>query len=642
MKILLCTVPASKEPEIRGAFPITPKMAIVTILNWMQKCGYNMEDCDFLDIDMIRLSTQDLKEYFKKTQPVVIGLSAVVSTSYLYVKEIAAIAREICPNVWIVMGGYLSASAAVVLRKTEVDVCVRGDGEIAFVEFVNYVEKYQRDWNFDALNKIKGLVYLDDKNQLCENGYGDSISDSEIPFPDYDVLQFGLKDRGSMFDHYFRNGPDPYWFAHDLRSYEKTRKPKIAVLWVTKGCVACCTFCQRESRKLHRFDIDKLEMHLKMLVERFNVGFIHIGDENFGADKAHTRKVASLMSKYNLLWIASGVRCTDVTLEDISFYKRAGCCGLKFGVESGSQKILNIMEKRFSKEQVKKAIGYCAQCGVYSPMAVMVGMPGETDDTAKETGIFLGELTALQGLPLTEVYDSTVFYAVALPGTPLYEYGQKIGVIGTSIDGQEKYLIDVSNKQPEKMDYLNVSGQPIRSVLFWDIMVKLEGYRAWHRCRRKFKEKCQIKVTNHFGFHYLFDHFKQGIKQFKGRSIGAIIRHPNLGVWAIPNALWNMLVMSWFVAILPRKPLYFVLKNIVYLRFLVKKHLMQRYWKRQLAQGHSCFMKNLYKKQLTASSKLSEEDWVLIDQQKGSLRTIISQMGQASVNELAIISNRDS
>ncbi|MFH1934956.1 MAG: radical SAM protein, partial [Pseudomonadota bacterium] len=69
---------------------------------------------------------------------IIVGLSAVVSSSYEQVIRLSSIVREICPNAWIVVGGNLSASAEVLLSKTETDICVVGDGEIAWVNFLNY------------------------------------------------------------------------------------------------------------------------------------------------------------------------------------------------------------------------------------------------------------------------------------------------------------------------------------------------------------------------------------------------------------------------------------------------------------------------------------------------------------------------
>ena len=130
-----------------GEFPILPKIAINSLVNWMEKHGYSSDMYDYYDIDMMCPSDEEFIEYLKEYQPTVVGLSAVVSTSYSRVKKISRIIRDTCPDAWIVCGGALTAIANVVLRKTNVDLCVIGDGEIPWVEFLDYVK--ENDTKFD-------------------------------------------------------------------------------------------------------------------------------------------------------------------------------------------------------------------------------------------------------------------------------------------------------------------------------------------------------------------------------------------------------------------------------------------------------------------------------------------------------------
>ena len=76
--------------------------------------------------------------------------------------------------------------------------------------------------------------------------------------------------------------------------------------------------------------------------------FITILDENFGSNKAYAYEVAKLFDKFGMLWSASGIRVTSVNREYIKFYKDHGCSFMKFGVETGSQRILDLMEKKFN------------------------------------------------------------------------------------------------------------------------------------------------------------------------------------------------------------------------------------------------------------------------------------------------------
>ena len=89
------------------------------------------------------------------------------------------------------------------------------------------------------------------------------------------------------------------------------------------------------------------EEYIKTLVTEYNVGFIYIPDENFGSNKKYTYQVAELMNKYDILWSAIGVRVNSVEKKDLEFYQKNGCSLLQFGIESGSETMLDIMEKKF-------------------------------------------------------------------------------------------------------------------------------------------------------------------------------------------------------------------------------------------------------------------------------------------------------
>ena len=149
----------------------------------------------------------------------------------------------------------------------------RSHGEIAWVNFLNYVKKYKRDWNYEALGKIKGLCYFNKAKELVFNGLEEAIPAEDLPFPDYDLLQSGLQDQPEAINNYFSDGPQSKWFYFDERTFETHRLPKIAHVTISKGCVARCTFCQRSFKGYWVPDIGSFEEHLIELKKRFNVHY---------------------------------------------------------------------------------------------------------------------------------------------------------------------------------------------------------------------------------------------------------------------------------------------------------------------------------------------------------------------------------
>jgi anaerobic magnesium-protoporphyrin IX monomethyl ester cyclase len=615
MKALLCTVPLDIGVlRNTGELPIMPKIAIVSLIKWMERNGFTADEYDFFDIDMLDSSDEEIREYLEKTKPDVIGLSATVSTTYLQVMRLAKIAREVCPNAWIVQGGGMAVSANVILRKTPVDICFQSDGEIPWVEFLNYVKAHGRSKVFAELEKIKGLTYLDANGEMHFTGFPEKIPGSEMPYPDYEILALGLKTKPETFQNYFR--PDGHltsWFKPDPRTKLTKLGRNVASLWTTKGCVARCTFCQRSTKGYVTKNVTTLDEHLEILKDKYGVGFIHILDENFGSDKKHARAVAETMKKHGMFWIASGVRCISVQKEDAQFYFDHNCSALKFGVESGSQKILDLMEKRFTVEQVYEAVKSCYELGMYSPLAVMAGMPGEDDQTAMETGRYLGKMARMIGTPPGEL-GIAIFHALPLPGTPLYQYGQQTGMIGTSVEDEEKYLIAISDRGSEKDNFINLNGSPIKDVIFWEFLMRYEATRTYfekplgndcvtHQLNVGIEEgkiatdihgtqhsdelremnklypalgsltNTDIQATRH-KTKVVVDKALSGVRFFNPKFIAWFLHYHSSNLITLLN--YKLVFKPW-TAKVPRWILYPVMKTLLYLEFVYRKSLRKLY-----------------------------------------------------------------
>ena len=177
IKASLCSVPVEgwgvrlDRKRSEGSLGIQPKVAIVSLVDAMKKAGFPNSSYDFYDIDRLYPSDDEVRKYFVSQRPDVVGLSAVVSTSYKQVKRLAKIIRKVNKNCLIVCGGYLTAASNTVLRKTKTDVCVVGDGEIAWVGILNFMKKRLSNGkdkiDIEELLKIKGIAVLDnDKNLL--------------------------------------------------------------------------------------------------------------------------------------------------------------------------------------------------------------------------------------------------------------------------------------------------------------------------------------------------------------------------------------------------------------------------------------------------------------------------------------------
>ena len=136
MKILLCSVPdGSLEVTLgsllpRGAgfkfnfynresptmlIPTAP-IGILRIITWMEKNGYY--GCEIYVINNLRPPDEELIKTFKLIKPTVVGLSGILSYCYPNIIRITKLLRQLFPDIWIVVGGHLTASSNVILHKT--------------------------------------------------------------------------------------------------------------------------------------------------------------------------------------------------------------------------------------------------------------------------------------------------------------------------------------------------------------------------------------------------------------------------------------------------------------------------------------------------------------------------------------------
>ena len=487
-KILLCSVPDGSlsntlKPLLprgnhrRVQVPIFP-VGILRINTFIKKNGY---DSDIYDINNLRPSDEELIKAFKRVKPTVVGLSATLSHCYPNVKRITKILRDLFPDIWIVVGGHLTGSSNVVLQKTETDICVVGDGEIPFLKLLEYFKLHptRRQNDFTELHNIKGLAFIDQDNKLKVTGNAEQLPATDLTTPDFDKHKLGLQKfggNGEFLNDIFEPINDlPNFIAHfmegdlnpeALKFYENNKNKKIGHLQTARGCVARCTFCQRGTKGYRVYETNNLESQIIELKEKYNVRALYLDDENSLSNRTQSYELARVLKKHDIYWKCEGVRVRSVTYEDLKFYKEHNMISIRFGIESGSQRILDIMEKKFKTKDVYTVLKYCRDLKIgVATDAIMLGMPGETKETVIESGEFVASLRYMLGKDWSA---SNPFMAMAIPGTALYEYSQQIGVIGKTLNEEEDYLIRVSeHKNTHILNYVNKTNSSIKEIHSW-------------------------------------------------------------------------------------------------------------------------------------------------------------------------------
>jgi radical SAM superfamily enzyme YgiQ (UPF0313 family) len=174
--------------------------------------------------------------------------------------------------------------------------------------------------------------------------------------------------------------------------------------------------------------IDNIIEEIQTLIKKYNVRHFDFQDELFTLNDKRVIEFCDriLKEKIKISWRCLG-RANLAKLDVLKKMKKAGCHWIGYGIESGSPKMLEVMDKKINIKQAKKAIELTRQAGITPSATFIVGMPGETKETIKETVKFCKE---------AQIFN-TLFFVVPYPGTFLYsELKNK-----NQIDDEEKFVL---------------------------------------------------------------------------------------------------------------------------------------------------------------------------------------------------------
>ncbi|MFA5100998.1 MAG: radical SAM protein [Candidatus Omnitrophota bacterium] len=269
--------------------------------------------------------------------------------------------------------------------------CV-GEGEATLYEFVREIYGKARQWG-----SVRGLVWKD-KGLINVNPPRPLMSEDEMNA--MELLPY--------------EKIDPRYFSINIGTI-RGLPVRGALLLTSRGCPFNCSYCGCNlvfGRQLRFRSFDRMEEEVSYLRKKFDVEGIWIVDDTFTITREHVVGVAKILKKYGLIWgCQSRVDTIDKDLMDIM--ARSGCVQIDFGVESGSQRILDeVIGKKTNIDQIVRAFSLAKKHKLRTLANFMMGFPTETDEEFKETE------------RIADLIDSDVYIfsiATPLPGTRLYE-----------------------------------------------------------------------------------------------------------------------------------------------------------------------------------------------------------------------------
>jgi len=344
-----------------------------------------------LDLVVFPYSKGMLESVLQAFSPQFVGITAVTMT-FDHAAEVIKDVKGIDPSIRTVMGGpHVTFCAMETMHAVpELDFIALGEGEDAIVQLVHEAE------NGCQWHTVKGFVYRQG-SEIHTTGFRDAILDVDtIPAPARSLIPLGR--------------------------YRALHMP--ISMTTSRGCPFKCIFCvgrrmvgPRVRYRSPARVVDELEY-----LTGLNFHQINIADDLFTANKKRCLAVCDEIIRRRLQtkWTCFG-RVDLVSPAILERMKQAGCDAICFGVESANAAILKTIKKRITTEQVLAAVAMCRDAGIIPHASFILGLPGETPETLKETTEF--------GKRLKDRGAFCGFHLLApFPGTEVCEESERLGI----------------------------------------------------------------------------------------------------------------------------------------------------------------------------------------------------------------------
>jgi radical SAM superfamily enzyme YgiQ (UPF0313 family) len=334
-------------------------------------------------------SFADFANALRRERPSIVGVYVNMMTKRHALRMIA-MARA--ANARVVVGGPDPPPYASEYLEAGAHIVVLGEGELTLEELVPVLRR--NDVDDEQLSSIAGIVYRDRAGELRRTAPRALIANlSEQPYPD----------RGAIdVDRYLRAWRDHHGYGP-------------VSLITARGCPYTCTWCSRSvfGTTHRRRSVDNVVNEIAHIAERYRPDRLWYADDVFGIHRQWTLDFAKALRSNGLHYpfecISRAERIDDAVADA---FGEMGCWRVWIGSESGSQDVLDAMERRVVVENVRDAARRLKKRGIQVGLFIMLGFDGESRDDLRATIEHLKQTAP-------DTYLTTVSYPIK--GTPYYE-----------------------------------------------------------------------------------------------------------------------------------------------------------------------------------------------------------------------------
>ena len=300
------------------------------------------------------------------TEQNIVGFHVITHTGLLWSVLLARKLKKIQPRILTVLGGPAFASWEEVLSANpEIDLIVRGEGEVTISDIAN-----SYNGSLESIMGIDGISFRKANGKIISNVDRQLIKSlDDLPFPLYDNLPL---------EEYPQN---------------KFGMPIMPIVG-SRGCIGDCVFCVEKRLWGNTYRMrspENIVSEFKNIKEKYGVSTIRFNDSLINCNIKSLEKLCDLLIEENIgvQWMGMARVRSEMTDKLLRKMRQAGCMGLWFGIESGSQRILRKMKKGYDIETAKNVVRDAAKNGIRVLTFMIVDFPGETQRDFEQSVAFL-------------------------------------------------------------------------------------------------------------------------------------------------------------------------------------------------------------------------------------------------------------
>jgi len=406
---------------------VSVPLGLLSIASYLQANGHIVKIYDRT------VDKQNIDTVVNSFKPELCGISLI---SYKSIDDLLYVADFIKSNgTDVIVGGPLaSVLTEITLLNDCIDAVSLGEGEETWLDIANNYEKGDKKFS-----NIPGMAYKDST--------GKTVYTPERPFVDLSLL------------------PPLDWSLVDVSKYFQSSYgcKKMLYLYSAKGCPFSCTFCyNKEFHKCvyRKRPLDILLQEITFLVNNHGMDGVYFADEMWCRNKTEMRTMCDSLKNLNLDFVwGCQTRVGIFDENDFEYMYKSGCRWIFFGIESGSENILQKINKKIDFDKIIPTFTACKKANIACIGSFIVGFPEETCDDLKKTVSLLNQLD-------TSLIN--INYLALIPGSDIYN-----SLISEKKYTEAKSLRDFYKIKPlERLEYNfskipNLDLKVVRSHYMW-------------------------------------------------------------------------------------------------------------------------------------------------------------------------------